>query len=178
MANVAIIAAGSATAVVVSPWPDLFVGIGIFAMNLDASRQVYVAARDERRANPRSRSTLRPRAERRLAIRSLRWARTFVLAGARQPEAAVASCLPVSALPPPHFRYPPQRISSLNGICVSVWALPLPPLHSRHQQTLMQHEIASVRASPGSPDRHLPASVLLAVTPPAMPMLWTCDRAR
>jgi len=50
LANVAIIAAGSVTAVVVSPWPDLFVGIGIFAMNLDASRQVYVAARDERRA--------------------------------------------------------------------------------------------------------------------------------
>jgi len=47
---VAIIAAGSATAVVVSPWPDLIVGISIFAMNLDASRQVYVAARDERRA--------------------------------------------------------------------------------------------------------------------------------
>ena len=50
LANVAIIAAGSVTAVVVSPWPDLIVGIGIFAMNLDASRQVYVAARDERRA--------------------------------------------------------------------------------------------------------------------------------
>ena len=50
LANVAIIAAGSVTAVVVSPWPDLIVGICIFAMNLDASRQVYVAARDERRA--------------------------------------------------------------------------------------------------------------------------------
>jgi hypothetical protein len=42
----------------------------------------------------------------------------------------------------------------------------------------MQHEIASVRASSGSPDRHLPASVLLAATPPVMPVLWTCDRAR
>jgi len=38
------------TAIAPSPWPDLVVGIGIFAMNLDASRQVYGAARDERRA--------------------------------------------------------------------------------------------------------------------------------
>jgi hypothetical protein len=30
---------------VISPWPDLIVGIGIFAINLDASRQVYVAVR-------------------------------------------------------------------------------------------------------------------------------------
>jgi Co/Zn/Cd efflux system component len=49
LANVAIIAAGLATAVAPSSWPDLIVGIGIFAMNLDASRQVYGAARDERR---------------------------------------------------------------------------------------------------------------------------------
>jgi hypothetical protein len=35
---------------------------------------------------------------------------------------------------------------------------------SRDQQTSMQHEIASVRASPRNPDRHLPASVLLAAT--------------
>ena len=50
LANVAIIAAGLVTAIAPSPWPDLVVGIGIFAMNLDASRQVYGAARDERRA--------------------------------------------------------------------------------------------------------------------------------
>lgn len=49
VANVAIIAAGLVTAVTLSVWPDLLVGLGIFAMNLDASRQVYAAARDERR---------------------------------------------------------------------------------------------------------------------------------
>jgi len=49
LANVAIIAAGVVTAITLSPWPDLIVGIGIFAMNLDASRQVYAAARAERR---------------------------------------------------------------------------------------------------------------------------------
>jgi Co/Zn/Cd efflux system component len=49
LANMAIIAAGFVTAVAPSPWPDLVVGIGIFAMNLDASRQVYAAARDEHR---------------------------------------------------------------------------------------------------------------------------------
>jgi Co/Zn/Cd efflux system component len=50
LANVAIIAAGLATAATLSPWPDLVVGLGIFALNLDASRQVYGAARGERRA--------------------------------------------------------------------------------------------------------------------------------
>lgn len=37
------------TALTVSPWPDLFVGVGIFVMNLDAAREVYEAAREERR---------------------------------------------------------------------------------------------------------------------------------
>ena len=49
-ANIAIIAAGVVTAATVSPWPDLLVGLGIFAMNLDAAREVYAAAREERRA--------------------------------------------------------------------------------------------------------------------------------
>ena len=49
-ANIAIIAAGIVTAATVSPWPDLLVGLGIFAMNLDAAREVYAAAREERRA--------------------------------------------------------------------------------------------------------------------------------
>jgi Co/Zn/Cd efflux system component len=49
LANVAIIAAGAVTAATLSAWPDLIVGIGIFGMNLDASRQVYSAARAERR---------------------------------------------------------------------------------------------------------------------------------
>lgn len=46
-ANLAIIAAGLATAGMPSIWPDLVVGLGIFAMNLDAAREVYEAARDE-----------------------------------------------------------------------------------------------------------------------------------
>ena len=49
-ANIAIIAAGIVTAATVSPWPDLLVGLGIFAMNLDAAREVYAAACEERRA--------------------------------------------------------------------------------------------------------------------------------
>jgi Co/Zn/Cd efflux system component len=48
-ANAAIIAAGGVTAVTHSVWPDLVVGIGIFAMNLDAAREVYAAAREEGR---------------------------------------------------------------------------------------------------------------------------------
>lgn len=47
-ANIAIIAAGLITAITVSPWPDLIVGLGIFVMNLDAAREVYTAARRER----------------------------------------------------------------------------------------------------------------------------------
>ena len=50
LANLAIIAAGGVTAITVSPWPDLIIGLGIFAMNLDATREVYTAARKERRA--------------------------------------------------------------------------------------------------------------------------------
>jgi Co/Zn/Cd efflux system component len=52
LANVAIIAAGIVTAATLSAWPDLIVGLGIFGLNLDASRQVYSAARDERRTAP------------------------------------------------------------------------------------------------------------------------------
>lgn len=52
LANIAIIAAGIVTAATLSPWPDLVVGLGIFLMNLDAAREVYAAARDERRAVP------------------------------------------------------------------------------------------------------------------------------
>jgi Co/Zn/Cd efflux system component len=52
LANVAIIAAGLATAVTLSPLPDLIVGLGIFVLNLDAARQVYSAACEERRAAP------------------------------------------------------------------------------------------------------------------------------
>ena len=48
LANVAIIGAGLVTAYTLSAWPDLLVGLGIFFMNLDAAREVYVAARRER----------------------------------------------------------------------------------------------------------------------------------
>ena len=48
-ANVAIVAAGGVTALTLSVWPDLIVGIGIFVMNLDAAREVFEAAREESR---------------------------------------------------------------------------------------------------------------------------------
>jgi len=47
-ANVAIIAAGLATAYLWhSAWPDLIVGFGIAYMNLDAAKEVWEAAREE-----------------------------------------------------------------------------------------------------------------------------------
>jgi Co/Zn/Cd efflux system component len=48
-ANVAIIVAGLITATILSPWPDLVVGLGIFLINLDAAREIFSAARDEHR---------------------------------------------------------------------------------------------------------------------------------
>lgn len=51
LANLAIIGAGLATALVWhSAWPDLIVGLGIAAMNADAAREVWEAARDEHRS--------------------------------------------------------------------------------------------------------------------------------
>ena len=55
IANVAIIAAGGMTAMTRSSWPDLITGLGIFLMNLDAAREVYATAHEERasaRARP------------------------------------------------------------------------------------------------------------------------------
>jgi Co/Zn/Cd efflux system component len=50
-ANVGIIAAGLATAFLwPSAWPDLIVGLGIAAMNADAAREVWSAAREEHAA--------------------------------------------------------------------------------------------------------------------------------
>ncbi len=49
-ANVAIIAAGFATAVTSSHWPDLAVGIGIALLNANAAWEVCEAARTERGA--------------------------------------------------------------------------------------------------------------------------------
>ncbi len=50
LANVAIIGAGVVTAYSMSIWPDIIVGLGIAAMNLDAAREVWEAAHEERRA--------------------------------------------------------------------------------------------------------------------------------
>ena len=51
LANVAIITAGLATAFLWrSAWPDLIVGLGIAAMNADAAREVWTAAKEEHRA--------------------------------------------------------------------------------------------------------------------------------
>jgi Co/Zn/Cd efflux system component len=49
LANVAIVAAGLLTAVTLSVWPDLIVGLGIAVLNADAARQVVAAARQERK---------------------------------------------------------------------------------------------------------------------------------
>ena len=48
-ANVAIVSAGLLTAATLSIWPDLIVGLGIFAMNADAAREVWQEARKEHR---------------------------------------------------------------------------------------------------------------------------------
>ncbi len=51
LANLAIIAVGLVTAFAwYSPWPDLIVGLAIAAINFDAARDVWEAAREERRA--------------------------------------------------------------------------------------------------------------------------------
>jgi Co/Zn/Cd efflux system component len=50
LANVAIIAAAFVTAYTHSAWPDLTIGLGIAAMNADAAREVWRAAREEHRA--------------------------------------------------------------------------------------------------------------------------------
>ena len=47
-ANLAIVAAGLLTLAMPSAWPDLVVGIGILLMNIDAAREVFVAARREK----------------------------------------------------------------------------------------------------------------------------------
>jgi Co/Zn/Cd efflux system component len=50
VANLAIVAAGLVTAFLWgSAWPDLIVGLGIAAINADAAREVWQAAREEHR---------------------------------------------------------------------------------------------------------------------------------
>lgn len=48
--NVAIILAGFVTAYTLSGWPDLIVGLGIAAVNADAAKEVWEAARNEHEA--------------------------------------------------------------------------------------------------------------------------------
>ena len=47
LANIAIMAAAGVATLYPSGWPDLIVGIGIAALNADAARTVFVAARAE-----------------------------------------------------------------------------------------------------------------------------------
>jgi Co/Zn/Cd efflux system component len=49
LANIAIVATGFVTAATLSAWPDLVVGLAIAAMNADAAREVWHAAREEHR---------------------------------------------------------------------------------------------------------------------------------
>jgi Co/Zn/Cd efflux system component len=49
LANVAIIAAGAATALWPTIWPDLAVGAGIALINADSAREIFEAARNEHR---------------------------------------------------------------------------------------------------------------------------------
>jgi Co/Zn/Cd efflux system component len=48
-ANIAIIVTGFVTAYTLSAWPDLMVGLAIAAVNADAAREVWQAAREEHR---------------------------------------------------------------------------------------------------------------------------------
>ncbi|HUZ13948.1 MAG TPA: cation transporter [Caulobacteraceae bacterium] len=51
LANLAIIGAGAVTAFAIrNAWPDLVVGLAIAVLNADAAREVFMAARKERRA--------------------------------------------------------------------------------------------------------------------------------
>ena len=50
IANIAIVVAGGATALAGNAWPDLVVGLAIAALNAGAAREVWRAAREERRA--------------------------------------------------------------------------------------------------------------------------------
>lgn len=50
LANIAIVGAGLVTAYVwATAWPDLIVGLAIAAINADAAREVWEAAREEHR---------------------------------------------------------------------------------------------------------------------------------
>ena len=46
-AHIGIIGAGLLTAILASAWPDLVIGLAIAAMNADAAKDVFTAAREE-----------------------------------------------------------------------------------------------------------------------------------
>lgn len=50
-ANIAIVVAGLLTALHASIWPDVIVGLGIACMNVDAAKEVWEAAREERKVS-------------------------------------------------------------------------------------------------------------------------------
>ena len=50
-------AVGGMTLLWHSAWPDLLVGLSVFAINLDAAREVYGAARQERQTPQSARPT-------------------------------------------------------------------------------------------------------------------------
>ena len=54
LANVAIIFAGFLTAMTLSAWPDLVVGLGIAALNAGAAREVWIQAAAERAGTARA----------------------------------------------------------------------------------------------------------------------------
>lgn len=56
LANIAIIGAGLLTAYTSSAWPDLIVGLAVAAMNADAAREVWKAAREKHKAAEARRS--------------------------------------------------------------------------------------------------------------------------
>lgn len=49
LANIAIVATGFVTAYTLSAWPDLVVGLGIAALNVNAAWEVWTTAREEHR---------------------------------------------------------------------------------------------------------------------------------
>jgi Co/Zn/Cd efflux system component len=55
-ASLAIIAAGFVTAYTHSIWPDLIIGLVIAAMNVDAAREAWQAAREEHQASAQARA--------------------------------------------------------------------------------------------------------------------------
>ena len=66
-----------------------------------------------------------------------------------------------------------------NAVASSWQASVLAPCYSRHPRCSMPNEISvCVCALPRVPEPRLPASMLLLVTPPDLPVLWASDLAQ